>query len=507
MKLLDVWHKLRGGSGFDGGVVLDMHKQTAASAIIDCPLPPVLIHPLKQHIGASCTSLVNVGDTVLRGQKIGKSEGYISAPVHAGTSGRVVRIEEHTVPHPSGLGMPCIFIEADGEDRAVAIEPKFHHWSKEDPAVLRERVRLAGITGLGGAGFPTYVKLLKDQRSPIHTVIINGVECEPWLTHDHRMLCEQSDAMVQGLTLLLHLVGAKHGVFAIEDNKPDAIAAIQEAVDAWYAASEHQEPPTLTVQALPTRYPQGSEKQLIQAITGREVPAGKLPMHVGVLCQNVGSTYAIAQAICHGHALTERVITVSGDAMPRPANMRVRLGTPMRFVFAQCGLTVFDDIQIIHGGPMMGERLKNAEAPVVKATTGLLAMQRDRLLAEHQMEEPCIRCGHCGDVCPVRLVPNLMADFSRQGDFEKAEEYQLFDCIECGCCSHVCPSHIPLVHYFRYGKGQLAQIRKEKAFAEASRQRSEQRMTRIEQEKAEKAARRSRVRAKAKPAATEDKDA
>jgi len=321
------------------------------------------------------------------------------------------------------------------------------------------------------------------------------------------VLCEHSDTMVQGLTLMLHLVGAKRGVIAIEDNKPDAIAAMQEAVEAWYAASDHQDPPKLSVQALPTRYPQGSEKQLIQAVTGREVPAGKLPMHIGVLCQNVGSIYAIYQAVTYGHALTERVITVSGDGVPNPANLRVRLGTPMRFAFAHCGLNNFDNIQIVHGGPMMGERLKNAEAPVVKSTTGLLAMKRDTLLAEHQVEEPCIRCGHCGDVCPVRLVPNLMADFSRQGDFEKAEEYQLFDCIECGCCSHVCPSHIPLVHYFRYGKGQLAQIRKEKIFAEASRQRSEHRAARIEQEKVEKAARRSRVREKAKPVVTGEEDA
>lgn len=506
--LLKLLQHFRGTPSFDGGVLLDMHKITAESPIVDCPLPSVLIHPLKQHIGASCESLVKVGDNVLRGQKIGKSKGYVSAPVHAGTSGKIVRIEDHTVPHPSGLGMPCIFIEADGLDQRVNSKPMALNWIDEDPTVLRERVRIAGITGLGGAGFPTYIKLLKDQRHPIHTVILNGIECEPWLTHDHRLMVEQSDAIVQGLAILLYMVGAQHGVIAIEDNKKSAIHAMQEAVAAYMRTTEHKTSVDMVVQSLPTRYPQGSEKQLIQAITGQEVPAGKLPIHIGVLCQNTGSTEAIYHAIVQGHALTERIITVSGDGVPKPANMRVRLGTPMRFVFAQCGLEQWDGIQIVHGGPMMGERLKNAEAPVVKATTGLLAMQRDILMAEHQAEEPCIRCGHCSEVCPIHLVPNMLADFTRAEEFDKAEQYQLFDCIECGCCSHVCPSHIPLVHYFRYGKGQLAQIRKEKAFAEASRERSEQRSGRIEREKAEKAARRSRVRQQTNvtPTPTEKKD-
>ncbi|MDQ6975008.1 MAG: electron transport complex subunit RsxC [Mariprofundaceae bacterium] len=483
---------------FSGGVLLDMHKITDASPIADCPLPEVLIHPLKQHIGASCELLVSVGDHVFRGQKIGKSKGYVSAPVHAGTSGKVVRIEDHIVPHPSGLGMPCIFIEADGLDQSIEAKNSITDWINHAPSLLREQVRLAGITGLGGAGFPTYIKLLKDQRHPIHTVVLNGIECEPWLTHDHRLMIEHSDAIVEGLAILLHLVGSPRGVIAIEDNKPIAILAMQQAIDAYTSNAKNQAAIIMVVQSLPTRYPQGSEKQLIQAITGQEVPAGKLPMHTGVLCQNIASTEAIYRAIVQGKPLTERVITVSGDALPIPANLRVRLGTPMRFVFSHCGLRQWDGIQIVHGGPMMGERLKNAEAPVVKSTTGLLAMARNTLMAEHQGEEPCIRCGHCSEVCPIHLVPNMLADFTRQEQFDKAESYQLFDCIECGCCSHVCPSHIPLVHYFRYGKGQLAQIRKEKSFAEASRQRSEQRNSRIVQEKAAKAARRSRVRQQAK---------
>ncbi len=496
-KLLE---SLWGRKPFSGGVSLAMHKRTANAPIEDCPLPEVLIHPLKQHIGAACKPLVRVGEYVLRGQKIGKSQGYVSAPVHAGTSGKVVRIEDHPVPHPSGLGMPCIFIEADGLDRATPLGEPIIDWSEHEPAVLRERVRLAGITGLGGAGFPTYIKLLRDHRHPVHTVILNGVECEPWLTHDHRVMLEHAEQVVHGLAILLHMTGARRGLIAIEDNKPDAAEAMRTAIDAWQCACEHRESVEMEVRLLPTRYPQGSEKQLIQALTGQQVPAGRLPLHIGVLCQNVSSTLAIQQAVVRAEALTERVVTISGEAMPRPANLRLRLGTPIRFAFEHCGLTDCDGIQIIHGGPMMGERLKHADAPVVKSTTGLLAMRDATLYAEHRPEEPCIRCGHCGDVCPIHLLPNLMADSIRQGQFERSEHMQLFDCIECGCCSYVCPSNIPLVHYFRYGKGQLAKIRQEREFAEASRRRSEQRMARIEREKAEKAARRQRMRARSRVA-------
>ncbi|MDQ6995910.1 MAG: RnfABCDGE type electron transport complex subunit C, partial [Mariprofundus sp.] len=227
---------------------------------------------------------------------------------------------------------------------------------------------------------------------------------------------------------------------------------------------------------------------------GREVPAGKLPMHIGVICQNVATTKALFDAVVLGKPLTERVVTLSGDALPDPANLLVRIGTPARRLFARQGLEDFTGLQIVHGGPMMGERLKNPDVPVVKSTNGLLALSAKAMSAAHTVEQPCIRCGHCSEACPVSLVPNLLADQCRSDQFDKAEDYQLFDCIECGCCSYVCPSNIPLVHYFRYGKGQIALGRREQTFAEASRQRSESRDTRIEREKAEKAARRSRVR-------------
>lgn len=488
--------------GFAGGVHPDMAKVTAALAIEEAAIAPMHILPMKQHIGEACSPLVNVGDRVLRGQKIAKSEGYLSVPVHASTSGRVVKIEEHAIPHPSGMGLPCIFIESDGDDQHdESLEP-LTNWRDIDPAQLRERARMCGLAGLGGAVFPTFIKLVQDKRFPVETVILNGVECEPWLSNDHRLMLESADEVLQGLAIIMHMVGAGSAIVAIEDNKPDAADAMREALDRMPDMDGVQ------VCVLPTRYPQGSEKQLIYTLTGKEVPAGRLPMHIGVLCQNVGTSKALHDAVVKGHALTERIVTVAGDGCDNPANMRVRLGMPVRKLFASRGLDDLDGLHLLHGGPMMGERLKSVDVPVIKSTTGLLAMRTETMMLAHKEEQPCIRCGHCSEACPIHLVPNLLADACRSDQFERAEGYQLFDCIECGSCSYVCPANIPLVHYFRYGKGQIAQQRREQAFAEASRKRSEAREARIEREKAEKAARRSRVRrekAPAKPAESDTK--
>jgi len=486
------------GGTFSGGIEPEMSKITADSSIATSMMAPLYIVPIKQHIGEVCEPLVSVGDTVLRGQKIGKSQGYVSVPIHAPTSGKVIKIEEHAIPHPSGMGLPSIFIEPDGKDTEDKSLQPFSDYRNTDPAELRERVRFCGIAGLGGAVFPTFIKLLKDQRNPIKTVILNGIECEPYLTNDHRLMIEKAKEIVIGIDIIMHMVGASKAIVAIEDNKPDAAEAIREALNELSLPDEIQ----IEVRLLPTRYPQGSEKQLIEALTGKEVPATKLPMHVGVLCQNVGTTKAIHDAILLGRPLTERIVTVSGTAVPRPGNMKVRIGTPMRFIFGQHGLDDFDGIHLLHGGPMMGEKMKSIDIPVVKSTNGLLAMQSATMKQAHQLEQPCIHCGHCGVACPIKLVPNMLADQCRNDQFEKAEQYNLFDCIECGCCSYVCPSNIPLVHYFRYGKGQLAQISRETSFANESKQRSEAREARIAREKEEKAAKRRVVREKHKPAAT-----
>lgn len=485
------------GGNFSGGIDPEMSKITADLPIATSMLAQLYIVPIKQHIGEACEPTVSIGDTVLRGQKICQSQGYVSVPIHAPTSGRVVKIEEHAIPHPSGMGLTSIFIEPDGNDTEDKTLQPIKAYRNMDPAELRERVRFCGIAGLGGAVFPTFIKLLKDQRNPIKTVILNGIECEPYLTNDHRLMIEKAKEIVVGIDIIMHMVGADRAIVAIEDNKPNAADAIREALNQADLPDGAQ----IEVRLLPTRYPQGSEKQLIEVLTGKEVPATKLPMHVGVLCQNVGTTKAIYDAIVHGRPLTERIVTVSGDALPRPGNMKVRIGTPMRFILGQHGLDDFNDVHLLHGGPMMGEKLTSADIPVVKSTTGLLAMHSTTMKQAHKLEQPCIRCGHCGVACPVKLVPNMLADQCRNDQFEKAEEYNLFDCIECGCCSYVCPSNIPLVHYFRYGKGQLAQISRGKNFANESKLRSEAREARIAREKAEKAAKRRVVREKHKPAA------
>ncbi|MDQ6974120.1 MAG: electron transport complex subunit RsxC [Mariprofundaceae bacterium] len=482
---------------FAGGIQPDMHKATEYSPIETCPLPPLLIVPIKQHIGQACSPLVTVGDHVLRGQKIAKAEGYVSIPIHAPTSGKVIKMEEHAIPHPSGMGLSSIFIEPDGlDERDTSLQP-ITDWQNIDVGALRERVRMCGIAGLGGAAFPTFIKLVQDQRNPIETVILNGIECEPFLTNDHRLMVEHSSTILLGMQIIMHMVGAKQGIIAIEDNKVDAIEKMQGAVNHTDTSLDIQ------VLSLPTRYPQGSEKQLIEAITGKQVPTGKLPMHVGVICQNIGTTKAIYDAVVLGYPLTERVVTVSGDAVPNKGNMLVRLGTSMRFIYAQCGLKDFEGLHILHGGPMMGERLRHPDIPVIKSSTGLLAFSQKFFQEAHPVEEPCIRCGHCSEACPISLTPNILADHCRNEQLEKAADYHLFDCIECGACSYVCPSHIPLVHYFRFGKGQAAQVRREQNFAEASRQRSEFRDTRIQREKDEKAAKRRKVRASHAPTPTE----
>ncbi len=490
----------RSPGAFPGGVHPFDRKITAGMPITACPLPPVLILPLKQHIGETCVPLVDVGDRILRGQKIAKSQGYVSAPVHAPASGKVVKIEEHPVPHPSGMGRLCVFIEPDGGEDADESREPITDYRNVDPALIRERIRISGIVGLGGAVFPSFIKLASDQRNPVETVILNGIECEPYLTNDHRLMLERADEILRGMDIIMHASGARRGIVAIEDNKPDAVEAMRKAI-AGLDGGE------IELRVLPTRYPQGGEKQLIYALTGKEIPAGKLPLHIGLLCQNVGTARAVHDAVCLGEALIERVVTVSGDAVPKPGNVSVRLGTPLPFLLARHGLDDLAQVRVIHGGPMMGERLPKLDVPVVKSTNGLLAMHRHSLYSEHAVEQPCIRCGHCVEACPVGLVPNELAWHCRNDQFDRGQEYDLFDCIECGCCSYVCPSHIPLVHYFRYAKGQVASIEKEREFARISKIRSQARDNRLAREQAERAARRSRVRQQAVKKASGEKDA
>ncbi len=495
--MLNIWHKIQqslslgSAQGFTGGIVHgNQYKITAGHPIVACALPELFIHPIKQHIGEPCEPIVEVGERVLRGQMIAKPQGYLSVPVHASTSGTVTCIEEHTIPHPSGLGMISIHIKPDGMDETDESLHPLPNYRSVDATELRERVRDAGVAGLGGAVFPTFIKLVQDQQNQIDTVLLNGIECEPWLTCDHQLMLEKAHEIISGLDIILHMVEADKGIIVIEDNKLDAADVMKQTLSDMGLTD------SIYVQVLPTRYPQGGERQLIQAVTGKEVPAGGLPLHMGVLSLNVGTSKAVYDAVCLGEPLTERIITVSGDAVPKPANMSVRLGTSMHFLLKQCGVEHFDGIKIMHGGPMMGELLNQDDVPVVKGSNGILAMNQQTIMRAHHQEEPCIRCGDCGDVCPAGLMPNLLAAHCKENQFERAEDYSLFDCIECGACSYVCPSHIPLVHYFRYGKGQVAQIQREKTFAEESRQRSEKRDARLAKELADKEEKRRVAKAK-----------
>jgi len=485
--MFDLWDKIQKNlhlkqlNSFMGGIIhSNQHKATASQRIVACAVPKLLVHPIKQHIGEPCEPIVEVGQRVLRGQMIAKPLGYVSVPVHASTSGIVQSIEEHVIPHPSGLGLTSITIASDGMDEVDESLHPLPNYRSVDVVELRERIRNAGLAGLGGAVFPTFIKFVHDQKNPVDVVILNGIECEPWLTCDHQLMLEKAHEIISGLDIILHLVSCKKGIIAIEDNKMDAVAVMKKTlVDMGLNES-------VDVQVLPTRYPQGGEKQLIQALTGKEVPAGQLPLHIGVISMNVGTSKSIYDAVCLGEPLTERIITVSGDAVPNPVNMSVRLGTSVQFLLNQCGLESLENVKVIHGGPMMGELLSSGDVPIVKASNGILAMRQRSIMRAHHEEEPCIRCGDCGDVCPAGLMPNLLAAHCKENQFERAQDYNLFDCIECGACSFVCPSHIPLVHYFRYGKGQVSQIQREKAFAEASRKRSEERDARLAKELADK---------------------
>ncbi len=428
--------------GFKGGVHPPYMKITADKPIKGVDVPEVLYVPLSQHAGAPAKPLVKRGDKVLAGQKIGEIAGFISANVHAPTSGKVKNILDH--PHPvAGRSTPAVIIEADGEDNWIELKEREDYLNTE-PKEIVEIVKEAGIVGMGGAAFPTHVKLSPPPDKPIEFVIINGAECEPFLTADDRLMREFADEIAEGSYLILRAVGAQKGFVGIESNKPEAIEAMRKAFSQF---------PQFEIVVLPTKYPQGSEKHLIKAITGREVPSGGLPMDVGVVVQNVGTARAIYQAVRYGKPLVERVTTLTGDAVAGPGNYLVRIGTTFRYLIEKTGGFKSDPAKVINGGPMMGIAQYTLDVPVIKGTSGIIAFTEKRVfLAE---EGPCIRCGKCIEVCPMFLMPTTMAKLIKAGRFDDARKIGLFDCIECGSCSFVCPANIPLVQYFKYGKAEL----------------------------------------------------
>jgi electron transport complex protein RnfC len=473
---------------FNGGVKPDPNKSLSTrEPIARLALPPQLVIPLHQHIGGTPRPLVHVGDKVLRGQRIGAADGNVSSAVHAPTSGHVVAIEPRPMPHASGLSSPAVVIEPDGLDAAIEREP--FDWHAAAPGEIRDFLRDAGVVGLGGAVFPSHLKLNPGKSGHTDTLVINGAECEPFITCDDMLMRAEPENILRGALIMQRMLAAKQVLVALEDNKPEAAAALKAAAQLLGHAS-------LEVVVVPTRYPAGGAKQLIRVLTGIEVPHGSRSTDYGVQCFNVATALAVWRALEHGEPLTRRIVTVTGN-VERPRNFDVAIGTPISHLFAAAGLKPDTD-KLIMGGPMMGIPLPNIDAPVVKATNCLLASS-PTLFAPPEPELPCIRCGECARACPADLQPFELYWHSRARNFGRAQEYKLFDCIECGCCAYVCPSHIPLVDYYRYAKSEIWARERDKDAADSARERFEFRNWRADREKEEKAAKLA-ARNAAKPA-------
>lgn len=459
---------------FHGGIHPPGNKaESTRSDIAHAPLPSRLVVPLHQHAGEAAKPIVQVGDHVLKGQLIGMPDGFISSAVHAPTSGMVSAIDMQLIAHPSGLPNLCATLIPDGKEEWVplsAIDYRDH-----TPAELQHMLRMAGVVGLGGAAFPSDIKL-RIGESKVTTLILNGAECEPYITCDDMLMRERAAEMVQGMEMLRFMLGAEKVLVGIEDNKPQAIAALHQAVADSGLDFE--------VVAIPTIYPGGSAKQLIRVLTGLEVPSGRLPTEIGVQCFNVATAYGVHRALAHGEPLLSRIVTIAGNVR-QARNYEALIGTPIAELVA-LSEALPDTNGYIMGGPMMGIPLPEVRVPVVKATNCVIAAS-DSLFPPPPPVMPCIRCTRCVEVCPVDLQPQDLFWFAQSKEFGRAQAFNLFECIECGACSYVCPSHIPLVQYYRFAKSEIRVREHDKKLADQARERHEYREYRIEREKKEKA--------------------
>jgi electron transport complex protein RnfC len=484
-----------------GGVHPPENKhQSVTQSIGQLPIPETLVIPLSQHIGAAAIPCVEIGQSVLKGEVIANAAGVVSIPMHAPTSGTVSAIEHRPIAHSSGMLAPCIEITTDGADTWIEHEgiSDYEHIS---PAKLVEMVGNAGISGMGGAGFPSAVKLNPGRQRPIDTLIVNATECEPYITADDSAIRERAAEIVEGIKILSAILDHPHHIMiGIEDNKPEAIEAL----------APHVEGTGISVVVFPTKYPSGGEKQLIYILTGKELPSGKLPADIGMVCINIGTTYAIKRAVIDGEPLVSRVTTVTGDAVGIQRNYDTLIGTPVSHMLAHNEYDEQVGGRVVMGGPMMGFTLPSAEVPIVKTTNCILAPSYQEI-PDDEPAQPCIRCGMCAEACPASLLPQQLFWYAQAQDHERLEAHNLFDCIECGACSYVCPSNIPLVQYYRAAKGEIRHARDEKVKADHARERFEFHKERIEQAEREKeekraARREAALKAKANPPAADKAD-
>ncbi len=427
-----------------GGIHPAENKLSANIPIEELSIPAQVTVPLGQNLGAPSKAVVKRGDKVKTGQLIGEASSFISANVHSPVSGTVLKIDN--VVDASGYRRPAVIINVEGDewmediDRSEDLVTGFDLSAQQ----IIDKVKAAGIVGMGGATFPTHVKLMVPPGKKAEYLIINGVECEPYLTSDHRLMLEKGSEILVGTAILMKALNVSKAIIGIENNKPDAINHLTELAKKYEG---------ITVQALKVKYPQGGEKQLIKALTNREVPSGKLPIEVGCVVQNVGTTFAVYEAVMKNKPLIERIVTVTGKAVKKPSNFKVRIGTPIEELIKAAEGMPDNTGKVISGGPMMGKAVLNMQIPVVKGTSGILLMPEEE--SHRRPESPCIRCSKCTYVCPMGLEPWLLSRYARVNRFDDAEKERVMDCIECGSCQYTCPANIPLLDYLRLGKGKV----------------------------------------------------
>ncbi|MBN3575790.1 electron transport complex subunit RsxC, partial [Vibrio neptunius] len=475
--MLSLIEQIKSGAlwDFPGGVhPPENKKQSIKSEIARASIPQEIVLPVKQHIGKPGKITVEVGDMVLKGQALTKYDTSFMLPVHAPTSGKITAIESRTTAHPSGLAETCIVIAPDNEDRWIERDTN-NDFTQRTSDELIEIIRQAGVSGMGGAGFPT-AKKIQAGLARTEILIVNAAECEPYITADDMLMQENADEVIKGIEIVEHILKPKLTIIGIEDNKPQAIKALEQA-------AQHKD---IVIRVIPTKYPSGGEKQLIKILTNKEVPANGIPAEIGVLVQNVGSLQAIKRAVCDGEPLVERIVTLTGDTFKQPRNVIALIGTPVQSLLDEFGYKADKKLpRLIMGGPMMGFTLPHANVPITKTSNCILAPTRKEISPD-QYEMACIRCGQCAEVCPASLLPQQLQWHAKAAEYDKCEELNLKDCIECGACAFVCPSEIPLVQYYRQAKAEIRTRKEESEAAERAKVRFEERKARLERDKAER---------------------